>query len=251
MYNVPGRTGQDIPVETMMSVAGHQHFAGVKECMGRERIQAYSDLGVTTWCVGGSVCRPQFPASQQPEGTRARARSGNDDECHETRHEAGCQGVISVTSNLVPALFSQMMKEPSPEVAAQCEDLINWLFEEPNPIGVNTMMMMLGMCQPVFRLPYLQLDPEARKRGKAIIEAVGLECAPQLLCPRCCATCQGSLSWPAWPGLRVDCSHLEHEALLCAAGMYPGTTDAKSSRRTRTSIRTAPRCKCENATKNT
>ena len=30
IYNVPGRTGQDIPFETMMKIADHEHFAGVK-----------------------------------------------------------------------------------------------------------------------------------------------------------------------------------------------------------------------------
>ena len=94
IYNVPGRTAQDIPISTMMEIAEHKNFAGVKECMGRERIQAYSDVGVITW-------------------------SGNDDEAHEVRHEAGCQGVISVTANLVPGLFSTMMTEECPDVAIQ------------------------------------------------------------------------------------------------------------------------------------
>ena len=94
IYNVPGRTGQDIPISTMMELAEHENFAGVKECMGRQRIQTYSDLGIITW-------------------------SGNDDEAHEVRHEAGCQGVISVTANLVPGLFSKMMTEECPDVATQ------------------------------------------------------------------------------------------------------------------------------------
>eukprot|EP01048_Picozoa_sp_COSAG05_P002299 COSAG05_NODE_91_length_19902_cov_59.347523_2_plen_352_part_00 len=94
IYNVPGRTAQDIPISTMMELAEHKNFAGVKECMGRERIQAYSDVGIITW-------------------------SGNDDEAHEVRHEAGCQGVISVTANLVPGLFSKMMTGECPDVAIQ------------------------------------------------------------------------------------------------------------------------------------
>jgi len=46
IYNVPGRTGQDIKPEVIMQIAGHKHFAGVKECMGHERIKALSDQGV-------------------------------------------------------------------------------------------------------------------------------------------------------------------------------------------------------------
>jgi 4-hydroxy-tetrahydrodipicolinate synthase len=71
--------------------------------MGRERIQEYTDLNVTTW-------------------------SGNDDEAHEVRHEAGCQGVISVTANLIPGLFSDMMKEPNYETAEKCAGLIDCAF---------------------------------------------------------------------------------------------------------------------------
>ena len=44
--------------------------------------------------------------------------------------------------------------------------IIAGLFVEPNPIGVNTMMSMTGLCQPVFRLPYVQYDEEMRQKGK-------------------------------------------------------------------------------------
>jgi len=84
-------------------------------------------------------------------------------------------GVISVTANVVPGLFSKMMKERDDETNAKLGDLYGWLFAEPNPIGVNTMLMMLGAAAPVFRLPYTHRDQEAREKGAAIITAVGLE----------------------------------------------------------------------------
>ena len=34
IYNVPGRTGQDLPPHFIENLAHHQNFAGVKECMG-------------------------------------------------------------------------------------------------------------------------------------------------------------------------------------------------------------------------
>lgn len=37
--------------------------------------------------------------------------SGNDDEAHAARHDHGAAGVISVTSNMVPGLFSQLMRQ--------------------------------------------------------------------------------------------------------------------------------------------
>lgn len=123
VYNVPSRTGkmnfrmhkiealvlsgQDIPNEVMYEIAEHENFLGVKECTGNDRIGNYAERGIKCW-------------------------SGNDDESHTARHEYasnGAQsflvlplsndsvGVVSVTSNLVPGLFSQLMHgEPNYEL---------------------------------------------------------------------------------------------------------------------------------------
>ena len=80
------------------------------------RTQGYAEQGVRCW-------------------------SGNDDEAHAARHEAGGQGVISVTSNLLPGLFSRLMRSQNSELADSLAPLIAWLFCEPNPIGVNTAMV--------------------------------------------------------------------------------------------------------------
>ena len=53
-------------------------------------------------------------------------------------HEIGARGVISVTSNIVPGLFSKLMKERDADLNASLQPLIKWLFHEPNPIPVNT-----------------------------------------------------------------------------------------------------------------
>ncbi len=39
---------------------------------------------------------------------------------------------------------------------------MNWLFLEPNPIGLNTVFSMTGMSKPVFRGPYTPYDLEKR-----------------------------------------------------------------------------------------
>merc|ERR1712097_97853 len=129
---------------------GHPNFVGVKEGMGPERIKELTALGMASW-------------------------SGNDDSCHEERHECGAMGVISVTANVVPGLFAKMMKEPNPEINASLGPLYKWLFTEPNPIGVNTMLMQIGAAKPIFRLPYTARNKEAREEGVAILTAVGLE----------------------------------------------------------------------------
>ena len=134
----------------MFKLAEHQNFVGVKECNDKYRIRTYSENNIFTW-------------------------SGNDDECHDLRHNYGCNGVISVTSNIIPGLFKKMMIEESPEIAKKTEKLIKLLFYQPNPIGINTLMMMLGLCEPVFRLPYVELDENIRKEAINLIEDIGID----------------------------------------------------------------------------
>lgn len=150
IYNVPGRTAQDINFETMNRLSNHHNFIGVKECMGADRIQLYSNNGITTW-------------------------SGNDDECHDTRHYNGCNGVISVTSNVIPGIFKKLMEEENKELSIKVNKLIKYLFIEPNPIGINTLMMMLGLSEPNFRLPYIELDMKLREELKEIVYEIGID----------------------------------------------------------------------------
>ncbi|GAB4813821.1 hypothetical protein N2152v2_000867 [Parachlorella kessleri] len=147
VYNVPGRTSQDIPDDVILQIAQHPNFLGVKECTGNSRIESYARQGVLCW-------------------------SGNDDEAHAGRHQHGGQGVISVTSNLLPGVFVDLMARRDDATAAQLQELIKWLFSEPNPIPLNTALMMCGLVKPVFRLPYVPLTKEERQRGARLLEAV-------------------------------------------------------------------------------
>lgn len=154
IYNVPGRTGQDIKPEVMMQIAGHENFVGVKECMGHERIKLLSDKGVACW-------------------------SGNDEQCHESRHVHGAVGVISVTSNIVPGLMRQLMHgDRNDELDTKLQPLYKWLFTEPNPIGVNTMLMQLGVAKPVFRLPYTFATKAMREEAVQMLKVIGLDKCP-------------------------------------------------------------------------
>jgi 4-hydroxy-tetrahydrodipicolinate synthase len=86
IYNVPFRTGQDIPSPVIEAVSRHANMAGVKECVGHERVKYCTDKCMTVW-------------------------SGNDDECHDSRWKYGASGVISVASNLVPGLMRNLIYE--------------------------------------------------------------------------------------------------------------------------------------------
>eukprot|EP00232_Nephroselmis_pyriformis_P004962 CAMPEP_0182903216 /NCGR_PEP_ID=MMETSP0034_2-20130328/31086_1 /TAXON_ID=156128 /ORGANISM="Nephroselmis pyriformis, Strain CCMP717" /LENGTH=365 /DNA_ID=CAMNT_0025038037 /DNA_START=43 /DNA_END=1140 /DNA_ORIENTATION=- len=150
IYNVPPRTAQDITPDLMAEIAKHPNFVGVKECMGNDRIKGYTSTGIECW-------------------------SGNDDEAYVSRHECGAVGVISVTSNVLPKAMSKLMYEKDDELAAKIAPFINYLFEEPNPIGLNTVCAMTGLARPVFRMPYLPYDAAKRAAGVKIIEEMGKE----------------------------------------------------------------------------
>lgn len=150
IYNVPGRTGQDLTPDVIEPLAKHQHFIGVKECAGNERIAYYEKQGIACW-------------------------SGNDDECHDGIHQHGSHGVISVTSNLVPGLMRELMDKPNEALNEKLQALMSWLFSEPNPIPLNTALMMLGSVKPAFRLPYIAMTAEQREQGVKLIRELGLE----------------------------------------------------------------------------
>lgn len=148
IYNVPGRTGQDIEPETIEKLAKHENFIGVKECAGNARIAHYEQQGIACW-------------------------SGNDDECFDARHKHQSHGVISVTSNLIPGLIRQLMDDPqATDLNLSLQPLFDWLFCEPNPISINTALSMTNAIEAVFRLPYVPLDMKSRQIGLKLLKAI-------------------------------------------------------------------------------
>ena len=151
IYNVPGRTGQDLTPEVIEPLSTHKNFIGVKECGGNERIAHYEKQGIACW-------------------------SGNDDESYAGRHEHGSHGVISVSSNIIPSIMRQLMdKDNLVQTCAlnvQMQGLMQWLFCEPNPIAINTALMMTGAVPKNFRLPYQALTLAQRKQGFELLKAI-------------------------------------------------------------------------------
>ncbi|PWS54577.1 4-hydroxy-tetrahydrodipicolinate synthase [Pseudoalteromonas sp. meg-B1] len=150
IYNVAGRTGQDLTPDIIEPLAQHEHFIGVKECGGNERIAHYEQQGIACW-------------------------SGNDDEAHDARHIYKAHGVISVTSNLIPGLFRQLMDSKNDALNNSLQPLMNWLFCEPNPIAINTAMIMTGAVNPVFRMPYVPLNDEQQQQGETLINQLKVD----------------------------------------------------------------------------
>lgn len=212
LYNVPARTGQDIPDDVVHDLASHANFLGIKECTGNRRIEARARRRRP--CSPPAPCTPVHGqdltgpcALQAYAGHGIRCWTGNDDEAHAARHTHDAQGVISVTSNIIPSLFVRLMRQQNDALADSLRELVDWLFCEPNPIPVNTALVrrlsapraaprvrppallpgpadglglkrpvsvqaMCGLIRPVFRLPYVPLSLEQREHGAALLRAV-------------------------------------------------------------------------------
>lgn len=148
LYNVPSRTGVDIPVSVYRRLAAIPNVIGVKE--------AGSDLTkVTRTCH--SCC--DF-----------HVWSGNDEHIVPAM-ALGAQGVISVLSNVVPvetqAMTSAMLAgdlDTASALQQQLQPLIDLLFCEVNPIPVKAAMKYLGYDCGSCRLPLTDLTKENQKR---------------------------------------------------------------------------------------
>ena len=149
VYNVPGRTGVDIPVAVYRQLAEIPNIAGVKE--------AATDI--TKVARIRSVCPPDFTVW-----------SGNDDQTVPVMALGG-QGVISVLSNICPVETLAMTHAAldgdfDTAAALQIEllPLIDLLFCEVNPIPVKAAMACIGYDCGGCRLPLTRLTAENMQR---------------------------------------------------------------------------------------
>ena len=147
IYNVPSRTNQDIPLEVIIKLAEHPNFIGVKECAGSQRIGFYEKQGIACW-------------------------SGNDNDCFVSRHKYADHGVISVAANIIPEIFRKIMDAEDTNLFEKSTNFIECLFCEPNPIAVNTLLAMMQLCRPVFRMPYLPLSLQQQEKLIAALQEI-------------------------------------------------------------------------------
>lgn len=153
-YNVPGRTGVDIPVEVYAQLAEIPNLAGVKE--------ASSDI--TKINRIRSVCPGDFSVW-----------SGNDSMIVPVMALGG-QGVISVLSNLLPVETQAMAQaaldgdfDTAAALQIQLTPLIDLLFSEPNPIPVKAAMELLGLDCGSCRMPLTPLSSGNLKKLKQVL----------------------------------------------------------------------------------
>lgn len=152
IYNVPSRTGVDIPVSVYKQLSAIPNIAGVKE--------ASTDITKITRIK--RECAQDFCIW-----------SGNDDQIVPVISLGG-QGVISVVSNICPVETAAMANaaldgdlDTAASLQCQLSGLIELLFCEVNPIPVKTAMKYIGFDCGDCRLPLGKLSKENQKRLEA------------------------------------------------------------------------------------
>lgn len=149
IYNVPSRTGVDIPVSVYSRLSKVPNIAGVKE----------ASTNITKIARIRAACEPDFCIW-----------SGNDDQIVPVMSLGG-QGVISVLSNVCPVQTVAMAEAAlagdfDTAAALQCElmPLIDLLFCEVNPIPVKAAMRQIGFDCGGCRLPLTNLTKENQQK---------------------------------------------------------------------------------------
>jgi len=159
LYNVPGRTGCDLLPETVARLAELPEVVAIKEA------------------TGSTVRAQQIIA--RTEG-RLTVFSG-DDATALPLYVLGAQGLISVTSNVVPADVAAMWDAAAAGLWTRARELhykllplSDALFLEANPIPVKAALAMMGKIDPEIRPPLCAMSSPNRDRLRAVLAQMAL-----------------------------------------------------------------------------
>ena len=157
VYNVPGRTGVNVDVQTLVRLSGIPNVVGVKEASGN----------VSQMC---EVCRAVPDDFLVLSG---------DDALTLPLMAVGGHGLISVISNEMPAEMARMVElaerndfAGARRIHRELMPLMSINFLESNPIPVKSAMAALGLLEEVYRLPMVPPRPATREKIVATLEAL-------------------------------------------------------------------------------
>ena len=152
IYNVPSRTGLDIPVSVYQALSEIPNIVGVKE----------ASTSITKITQIRNACPAGFPVW-----------GGNDDLAVPVVSLGG-QGLISVVSNIKPVETAAMVNaaldgdfDSASALQAQLQPLCELLFSEVNPIPVKAAMKHIGYDCGNCRLPLGTLSNSNQEKMKA------------------------------------------------------------------------------------
>lgn len=155
LYNVPGRTGQNVLPDTILKVAKEvPQVIGVKEASGS--ITQMMDIvkgASSDFCVLSGDDAMTFPLMA-----------------------LGGVGIISVASNEIPKAMSKLAQacldgdfERGRKLHFEWLDLMNINFIETNPQPVKTALALMGKIKESFRLPLVSMDEKNKEKLREVL----------------------------------------------------------------------------------
>jgi len=159
VYSVQGRTGVNVEPATLARLARIDNIAGVKE-------------------ASGNIGQMANVLHEVPAGFTVLS---GDDAVTIPLMALGGRGVISVVSNEIPAEMTRLAQsclrgdfETARRIQAKYLPLMNVNFVESNPIPVKAAMALMGLLEPVWRLPMCPPAPANLARIEKVLEGAGL-----------------------------------------------------------------------------
>lgn len=148
IYNIPGRTGVKMEVETVVTLAKHPRIAGIKSCTGVEDLALLVEETPADFLVY---------SGEDAESLAAAA--------------IGAQGIISVASHIYGSEMVQMYaayaareNEVAARLMRQLTPKMKLLFSYPSPTPVKAVLNRLEIPVGKTRLPLVNLtDEQAQK----------------------------------------------------------------------------------------
>lgn len=159
-YNVPGRTGVNMKSETVERLTSLKNVKGVKE-------------------ASGNIAQI-LETSRRIRGSQINLYSGDD--CIAVPiMSVGGSGLISVASNAIPSIMSEMIHAwldgdhaKALDMQMKYQPFFEAMFLEVNPIPVKTACALLDMCKPYMRLPLTTLTDGNREKLEKIMKDLAI-----------------------------------------------------------------------------
>ena len=159
VYSVQGRTGVNVEPATLARLARIDNIVGVKE-------------------ASGNIGQMANVLHEVPAGFHVLS---GDDAITIPLVALGGRGVISVVSNEIPREMTQLAAAALGGDFAQARDiqarflpLMNVNFVESNPIPVKAAMALMGLVEPVYRLPLVPPSAGSLEKIKKVLEQLAL-----------------------------------------------------------------------------
>ncbi len=159
LYNIPGRTSVNIETPTLCRLADIENIVAVKE-------------------ASGNIGQMAAVAHAMPD--RFDILSG-EDAITIPLIALGGRGIVSVVSNEIPAEMTRLthLAMEGDFAAARAIQrawmpLMEMNFIESNPIPLKTAMALMGLLQPVWRLPMTPPSPQTRAQVMVVLQSLGL-----------------------------------------------------------------------------